>query len=84
MDNLPGVRRVLHQAQLHGYLLARYGTLYHPSGQPSSLRRADFKGVCPIRLIEISRGRCKITQEGLRVLASATSDPAENADDLNA
>jgi hypothetical protein len=71
--------RVLRQAQLYGYLVARTGRVYYPGGS-----RPVCSGQTALEMVRagwlVRRGdRYEITPEGLRVL-SESPDPPDGAE----
>ncbi len=73
MTYLDGPRvtlKVLRQAQLYGYLIARHGRLYHPGGGRPICGVQLSKQIVRSGWLRFRTDRYELTPEGLRVLAT--------------
>lgn len=78
--NRPGVQKVLRQAHLYGYLVARHGRLHHPGGNHPLCDVQRSKQIVRSGWLRFRSGKYEITPEGFRVLAAAGDRPQrENA-----
>jgi hypothetical protein len=74
-----GVKKVLRQAQLYGYLIARHGRLHYPGGNYPLCDVQASKDIVRAGCLRFRSGKYEITPEGLRVLAEwgYRSEPAK-------
>lgn len=70
------MRRVLRQAQVYGYLVARYGGLYRPGGAYPVCGLTTGREMVQSGWLSFQGGRYEITQDGRRAVAIDQSDAA--------
>jgi hypothetical protein len=74
-----GAQRALRQAQLHGYLVARHGRLYHPGSGDPLCGVQTSRDIVRFGWLRFRNGKYELTSEGLRVLAAADAPNEESA-----
>ena len=67
----PGIRRVLRQACLYGYLMERNGSLYHPGGSHPVCSEAFGLSIVRLGWLKPNFSRYEITPEGKRAEAQS-------------
>jgi hypothetical protein len=78
MENRAAAQKVLREAQLYGYLVARQGMLCHPRSGDALCDSETSRHIVRSGWLKFRSGRYEITPEGLRVLAAIENRPQDD------